>query len=525
MINIKKLVDDGQFKNREYYPSNNDGSVKKIAFLIKDEKDVVYDCGGENFVFGDGISPIVIDGCENIVLKNFTIDYNCPQHIEGDVISLDMRSFVLKLRDGFFATVENGIFKSMTGDNHTLHGRLFCQEFDPVRKAPYANTGYMYLQCLDGENTYDGSETWVTPAYLTDLGDGKIEFRLKEDFKGRFNVHLGGRLVLMLKDRQCSAIFITNSKNITLENVKIYRSPSMGVICQLSENVLLKNVDVYVKEGRNEVLSSNADATHFTNCSGKIELIGCRFYNMLDDGCNIHGIYGKIICVDKNQITIRLMHGQQKGVNYIKSGNKIAILSSEDYSYKATATAIESVLSEDKIYLYVKLKDVEGEIESGFVVDNITAMPEVYISNCKTGNNRPRGFLLTSVKPMLVEDCLFENMACGIHVTSDARDWFESGKVDGLVIRNNEFRGCNYAWGTAAIVIDPSCSVEGVYVHKNIKIENNVCNTYGYGLLYAKSVDGLIVKGNTVSKIYSERVPEVDYPDIEIQNCKNVAID
>ncbi len=522
-MNVKFLKFKGDYIKKEFYPSNNDGSVKSIAFLIENEEDVILDGEGKTFEFSDGVSPFVLNGCKNVVLRNLNIDYIHPQHLEGEVVLVEEGRFLLKPVDGFDFSVENGIFKSLTGDKLSLHGRLFCQEFDPVRRAPYANTGYMYIQCVTAENSYDESETFVTPAYLSANGDC-VEFRLKEGYKGRFNVHLGGRLVIMLKDRQCSGIFINDCQNIRVEDVNIYRSPSMGVICQLSENVFLHNVNVGVKEGRGDVLSSNADATHFVNCSGKIELTDCSFYNMLDDGCNIHGIYGKVEGVEGNSATVRLMHGQQKGVNYLKEGHIAVLLSSVDYSQRAKAIIKSSKLNDDKSRIEVTFDIVEGQICDGLVVDNITAMPEVYIARCKTGNNRPRGFLLTSVRPMVVEDCLFENMACGIHVTSDARDWFESGKVDGLIIRNNEFRGCNYAWGTAAIVIDPSCNEEGVYVHKNILIENNILNTFGYGLVWAKSVDGLSVRGNSSSKIYSDRVPEADEPTIYVTNCKNVAI-
>ncbi|MBQ7374338.1 MAG: right-handed parallel beta-helix repeat-containing protein [Clostridia bacterium] len=520
---IKKLDFNGKLTQKEYYPSNNDGSVKNVAFLLENESDVVFDGQGQTFTFDDGVSPFILDGCKNVTIKNFNIDYKYPQHIEGDVVEVGEKSFLLKIRDGFSASVVNGEFQSLTGKEKTLHGRLFCQEFDPERKAPYANTGYMYIQCLKSDDE-EVDERWITPAYLSEK-DGCIEFKLRESFKGRFNVHLGGRLVLMLKDRQCSGIFINDCQNVSVENVNIFRSPSMGVICQLSKNVTLNGVRVKVKVGRNEVLSSNADATHFVNCSGLVKIVDCSFYNMLDDGCNIHGIYGKVTKVCQDKIAVRLMHGQQRGVKYINDGDEIVFVSSKDYTHRAKATVLKSVLSDEKDEIFVTVKNVEGEILEGFVVDNITAMPEVYVSGCSTGSNRPRGFLLTSVKPMVIENCLFENMACGIHVTSDARDWYESGKVDGLIIRNNEFRGCNYAWGTAAIVIDPSSDEQGVYVHKNILVENNVLNTFGYGLVYAKAVDGLVIKDNKSNKIYSERVPEVKFPLIEINNCKNVSID
>lgn len=523
-MKIQKLVFNDNFEYAEYYPSNNDHSIKKTAFLLKDKKGIVYDGEGQNFVFGDGVSPFILDNCEDITLKNFSIDYRYAQHLEGEVYGVTERQFSLKFKDGFSAEIEDGKIKATSRENCSCHGVMFCQEFDPVRKAPYANTGFMYLNFVKAGEIYKGDNPWITDTILSKNENGDITFTLAEGFEGKFNVHNGGNLVFLLTDRSASAVFINNCKNIKLENITIYRSPSMGVIAQLSENVFLDNVKVVVKDGRDELLSSSADATHFVNCRGKVQLENCSFYNMLDDGCNIHGIYGKVASVDGAKVKITLEHGQQKGVNYLKTGDSVVFVSSVDYSETCTAKVKESSLSEDKRTILVEFEQVEGKMSVGNVVDNISAMPEVYINACSTGNNRPRGFLLTSVKPMIVENCLFENMACGIHVTSDARDWFESGKVTSLVIRNNVFKGCNYAWGTAAIVIDPSCEKDGAYVHKNIVIENNKCQTFGYGLLWAKGVDGLTVKNNEISKIYSPRVPEKNYPTFEITNCKNVSI-
>ena len=519
---FKNLEYKGKLTQREYYPSNNDGSVKNIAFLIEGEQDVVFDGQGQTFVFDDEVFPFVLDGCKNVTLKNFNIDYKYPQHLEGDIVEVGSDYFLLKMREGFPAKTINGEFQSLASKEPSLHGRLFCQEFDPVRKAPYAGSNHMFIQCLKSSDE-EVAEMYDIPAFLSER-NGCLEFKLKEGFKGKFEVHLGGRLILTLKDRRYSGIFINECQNVSVENVNIYRCPSMGIIYQLSKDVTVKDVNVKIKDGREDLLSINADATHFVNCSGLVKVIDSSFYNMMDDGCNIHGIYGQIDKVNENKLTVSLMHFQQKGVKYIKEGDEIIFVSSKDYSQKGRATVEKSILSDDKNSISVWIKDLIGEVEEGFVVDNISAMPEVYVSGCKTGNNRPRGFLLTSVKPMLIENCLFENMLCGIHVTSDARDWFESGKVNGLIIRNNEFRGCNFSGLNAAIVINPSCDEEGAYVHKNITVENNVMKTYGFGLVYAKGVDGLVIRGNKSSKIYSKRVPETNFPLIEINNCKNVAI-
>ena len=65
--------------------SNNDASEKKVAFLRAHEKDVVLDGEKINYIFNGRITPIVVDHCKNVVIKNFNIDFDRPFYTQGKI--------------------------------------------------------------------------------------------------------------------------------------------------------------------------------------------------------------------------------------------------------------------------------------------------------------------------------------------------------------------------------------------------------------------------------------------------------
>ena len=96
-------------------------------------------------------------------------------------------------------------------------------------------------------------------------------------------------------------------------------------------------------------------------------------------------------------------------------------------------------------YLLETEETLPEYIPTGIVVENHSRMPRVHIENCSTGYNRPRGFLLSTNKDALVENCTFYNLNWGISLTGDALDWFESGSGGNVVLRNNRFDNASYA--------------------------------------------------------------------------------
>lgn len=77
-----RFLKDGTLEDY-FYPSNNTSGRKNVVFPILNIKNLTIDGGGSEFVFCDRIFPFVIQNCENITLKNFSIDFSFPRHCEA----------------------------------------------------------------------------------------------------------------------------------------------------------------------------------------------------------------------------------------------------------------------------------------------------------------------------------------------------------------------------------------------------------------------------------------------------------
>jgi hypothetical protein len=153
---------------------------------------------------------------------------------------------------------------------------------------------------------------------------------------------------------------------------------------------------------------------------------------------------------------------------------------------------------------------VPAEIGPGWVLENMTAHPSVRIRNSRFGNQRARGVLFTTPRPVILENNTFYTSGSAVLINGDANGWFESGVVQDAIIRNNIFINCNqadYQFGEAIISIDPVVNKPeaGGFSHRNIRIEKNIFKTFDAPVLYAESVDGLRFIDNTIERTH-------DYP-------------
>jgi hypothetical protein len=257
-------------------------------------------------------------------------------------------------------------------------------------------------------------------------------------------------------------------------------------------------------------------------------LIGNVFENMMDDGTNIHGIYTKIKEIPApDKIVVSLMHFQQYGVNVYKPGDTVDLLKNGSLEALARPTVISSEMSADKKSIILTLSsDAALSASVGDIVENSERMPEAYLAGNRTGNNRPRGFLVTTPKKTVIENNTFYNSGFGVHITSDGTYWFESGRVKDVTIRNNRFINCSYDFGDYAIAVTPEFpALPGIQIHRNINIENNYFESFQPGIVYAYSVDGLRVKNNTwvETNAYPKRSSEAF--TCKAVNCKNIELD
>lgn len=515
----------------EFYPSNNDGGMKKIVFPIFGKKHVTIDGGGSEFIFHGRISPFILWNAEDITIKNFTIDFSRSCYGQGRITAADDFSFDLSIdKTEFPYHINNGIlvFEGEFDEFSTVKMPFLVQEFDPVTTGPGYNTSPMFIATGKTEADLSILPVKTMQLAMTEKEDGTLHFENKMPEVIQYRFHVGYDLNIKYENRENAGFFVLDSKATVIENITVYRCPGMGVIGQTSENITVKGVKMINRIGRGGLVSVNDDATHFVNCTGKISLIDNVFDNMMDDATNIHGIYTKIKEMPApNQIVVSLMHFQQYGVNIYKPGDTIELLKNGSLKTLARPIVVCAQMSEDKKSILLTFaSNVAGCVEIGDIVENAERMPEAYLVGNHTGNNRPRGFLLTTPKKVLIENNTFYNSGFGIHITSDGTYWFESGRVKDITIKNNRFINCAYAWGDYVIAVTPEFpSIPNVQIHRNINIENNYIESFQPGIVYAFSVDGLRVRNNTwvETDAYPKRGTETH--TYKLVNCKNVELD
>lgn len=219
------------------------------------------------------------------------------------------------------------------------------------------------------------------------------------------------------------------------------------------------------------IITVNTEDIHCFQCTGKVIIEDCIFENMLDDGVNIHVNYTVVKSIDVHTITMSFAQQNMFGLNLYGLGDIINV-----YRGKAQDIAGQFTVEQSDLAGYnqivLKVKEDTAMISTGDVIDNTIRMPEIEIRRCKTGKNRPRGFLISTGKKTLIEDCVFTNSVEAINFTGDTTYWYESGPVGDVTIRRCHFKNCGYSAGNWRISVNPSFepTIISPFYHKILQL-------------------------------------------------------
>lgn len=545
------MIDKGTY---HFYPdkafekhcfiSNHDDGLRSTPFPIIDMENVTIKGDDATFVFHGVMLPFLIEEAKNVSISGIRIDWEIPFHSEATVVANNKqaRTFDIQISNNYPYTIRNGeLIFLKEGYEHNFERAIL---WDPDTKAVAYNTvtytpfepyskvtstqfreGIKYpysivdreplYRYVDKENKVFALE--IAPGLVRISGTNK---QLPEP--GRVIVCKGRNGY----NRIAPAFRVLQSKNLNLTDVKVHHAGGMGFIAEKCEDIKLTNVVVGLAEGSHRMLSTTADATHFVNCRGVIEMDGCVFANQLDDATNIHGTFVEITDrIDEYTVGVKLGHFQQLGFEFASSGDSIGFVNAQR-NYQAIAkNKVKSLQTINKRYYKIVFeKPLTAAIQPGIVLDNLDWYPTVHIKNCTAVNNRARGFLISTPKPTVIEGCNFSNMMAAIFLPTELTWWYESGCAENLTIRNNTFKDCCYGGNkTAVIACHTNLQAEGD-VYRNIVIENNTFQTFDKALLIAEKIDGLVFRNNVIkpSATYSPLRP--NEPAILVKKCRNVTI-
>lgn len=486
---------------REYYISNHDqDNPKRVGIALEGMKRLTLDGGGSTFVFHGRMLPIALLHSEDCLLKNFSIDFANPHIAQVEIVKNDpQRGITFRPASWVkYRITKDSVFEAY-GEGWTVR-HSWGIPFEKDTKRIVYNAGDR------GCNTKG--------AFLVEKG--LIQAPHWKDEK----LTPGTIFVMRGWGRPTPGIFLSQNVDTRLENIQVHYAEGMGLLAQLCENITLEKFNVCLK-GDNDprYFTTQADATHFSGCKGKIISCNGLYEGMMDDAINVHGTYLKVIGrLDDRTLVGRYMHDQSWGFEWGRAGDDVQFIRANTMELTGSANRIVSIRAYDK-------EDMEGArefliafenpVETGidekgsYGIENLTWSPEVIFSGNLIRNNRARGALFSTPRPTVVENNTFDHTSgTAILLCGDCNGWFETGACRNVMIRNNHFINAltsMYQFTNAVISIYPEIpelEKQQVYFHGGkeggIVIENNVFDTFDAPILYAKSVDGLVFRNNTI---------------------------
>jgi hypothetical protein len=475
-----------------------------------DLRSVILDGQGSRFVFHGLMLPLLIQDSEKVSVRGISIDFARPHHSQGIVTKVEQGAYELgvdpklyphEIRNGWFVHKGEG-WESEDWGNGIV--------FDSKTREIVAGTG---------DFGYKGK--------LSVLKEGS--YRIEKDISGS-GVKAGDRITMRHSSRPHPGIVLYRAKDTLLDQVTIHQAAGMGLLAQRSENIRLTGGGIHLADKTDRYFTTNADATHFSNCRGGIIAENGLYEGMMDDAINVHATCLRIEELQgPRKLRAKYVHGQAVGFEVALPGETLRGIRARHLEPCALGeVAAIRRLKTDEVEIEFTT-DIPAGLGKGDALENADWFPAVTFRGNTVRNNRARGTLFTTPKPVKVENNLFDKSSgSALLLAGDANGWYESGACEDVLIRGNTFRNnltSRYQFTEAILSFYPEVpdlAGQAGYYHRNVRIEDNVFETFDVPLLYAISTDGITFTGNTIT--YNDSYKPWNKPPFTLRHCANVRI-
>lgn len=494
------FVLDGYFCSNTAKKDENPTGKRFTAIFIKGKKDIVIDGNGAKILVHGKMTPILLDRCENITIKNLEIDYARPTMSEFSVISEENDEYVIRINTEYlFEIQDNTLYwlgeKKKSGEYYwrdTNSGaKRYIKRYDPETKLSY--------DFNRDDLSFEKIEQIDSTTLKVKLINKSIKLPVGSVFQSR----------TITRDQ--TGGLIERCKNVKFENLRVKFMHGLGIVSQYSENISFINCNLTPAHGR--TITSTADFFQFSGCKGNIIIDNCKAWGAHDDFVNVHGTHLRIVEADynKNKIIVRFMHPESWGFQAFDIGDTIDFIKWDTLIpyYSLKVVGFKKINDTDiELLLDGKLPEIEVNKD---VVENATYTPNLYVRNCKFSQNSARGILCTTRGEVIIENNTFENLwGPALLIEDDCNFWFESGYTTNIIFRNNTVINCDYhvTWDGAPVIrYSPKVLREKVdtFVHGKLTVENNVFKNpvLGKHTILLQHLKEAVIKNNSFDAEFS----------------------
>ncbi len=492
---------EDSFSLTGYYCTNtakkneNPNGYRSVAMFLKDRRNVTIDGNGATALVHGKMTPFLLDRCENVTVKNLTVDYACPTMTEFTVLRNDDGVCDLRFLPEYRFRAE--------GD------RLFFRGEDALNGAPYWEDescgDHRYAKIYDpvSETCRELDKNRLSFSAIEQIGAHTLRVTLAD----RSTPLAPGQTVQtrnIIRD-QTGALF-QRCKDLRFENLRIKFMHGLGMVAQFCKNVRYCGCDFTPGEGR--TIASTADFFQFSGCRGQLHIENCKAWGAQDDYVNVHGTHLRIVAADPNarSLTVRFMHAETWGLQAFEPGDRLEFIRWDTLlPYAETVVTAYEKQNDTDILLFVD-RPLPEQIEvHADAVENASWTPNLTVRGCDFGAAWGRGVLCTTRGRVRIENNRFYHLAGpALVIEDDCNFWFESGYTRDVVFRRNAVIGCNsgdFYEGSPVICCAPKTlrTVEGAYVHGRLTITGNTFREpyHGRHTFRLESVEKAEIGGNT----------------------------
>lgn len=490
--------------------SNHDDGLRRTALPIWNVNNLTISGHGAKLIaHGQAFIPITIYNSSNITIEGLTIDWATPLHMQGTVTGIDPENntFTAHMLDAENVFINRG--RLLHGEGGSPLNGINDFTLKP-NKEWWQNAEWTHwvdsqtgrpLPKSRQQPILEWHPRWKTPATFMDLGEGAFSFTNATASMPQ----VGDTFIskgLLMPNRMSPAIHMENASDIALKQVTIHHAGGMGLIAQRSSDITIDAMNVRLPEKSERWVTTTADATHFVLCKGDITVTNSYFEYMLDDALNVHGLSAVIRKqTGPASLECELIHFQQLGLEFAQPGERLR------FSQQADLVPY----GERKVKSYRKLNSSRFEVtftepidtflQPGSYLDNLDCNPDLTFSGNTVRNNRARSIIFSTAGKVVIENNRFEHgTMAAILIEGDANNWFESGPVEDVLIRNNTF----VPLSPSSYILEFGPNEKGMKTlsdapfHRNIRVTQNQFKLIGPRILHAHRIDGISFDANTV---------------------------
>ncbi len=475
------VMPDYCFERALHISNHGWNGYKRIALLLEDMENIELDFQDSTLVTHGVMTVAALVNSKNITIKNLTIEN--PQ-------TGFMQTRVVAHGDGY-------VDLEKVSGHEQFHIRRDGELAYTYYEANFDINCAIEFRTDTGEIEYGTNDfpfekyTWLM--HFEDIGDNKLRIHGVKRYPP-----IGNIVVFYLTRRLGCGFFCEDCAELNFENITVHSCVGMGLLAQTCHNICLDNFST--RRHGDQYYTANVDATHFVNCTGLVKVENSLFEGQFDDALNIHGMYTRVEKICGNEMFVREVHNQAKGIKIFREGDRIQAVNFNSlipYTEK-TVEAIEYI-NQDIIKL--TLKESAEDIIVGDNIESMNRSADLIFRNNIVRDNRARGMLIATRGKTVIENNFFHTSGAAILFEANGDYWYESGGTLDVTIRDNTFDRCCYArLGLGTIRCIPRKSIEeGKYFNKNIKVIGNSFSMLNNPVVEFDNTENVVFKDNTVS--------------------------